>query len=383
MKKIVIASDSFKGSVSSMEVAEAAETAIRRVFPKCEVVKTAVADGGEGTIEALVGSMNGTIISCTVNGPLMDPITAKYGILGDKETAVIEMASASGLTLIAEEQRNPLLTSTFGTGELIKDALERGCRKFLVGIGGSATNDAGTGMLQALGFKFLDKESRELKSGGQILKDISTIDHSQVLPEVLKSSFTIACDVDNPFTGSNGAAHVYARQKGADDEMIAVLEEGMKHFAQVIKEKESKDIDEVPGAGAAGGLGGGFLAFLNAELKPGVEMVLDIINFKKLIKNAELVVTGEGKMDRQTGMGKAPGGVLKAAREKDIPVIAIGGYVEEVLELNEMGFLAVLPILPYPASLEQAMQKEFTCNNITRALEQQLRVIHYFNSSKI
>lgn len=383
MKKIVIASDSFKGSVTSMEVAEAAETAIRRVFPECEVVKTAVADGGEGTIEVLVGSMDGTIINCTVNGPLMEPVTARYGILGDKETAVIEMASASGLTLISEEQRNPLLTSTFGTGELIKDALQRGCRKFLIGIGGSATNDAGTGMLQALGFKFLDQEGKELSACGQILNKIQSVDRSEVLPEILKSSFTIACDVDNPFTGPNGAAHVYARQKGADDEMITVLEEGMKHFAQVIKEKEGRDINEVPGAGAAGGLGGGFLAFLNAELKPGVEMVLDIINFKNLIKNADLVITGEGKMDRQTGMGKAPGGVLKAAREKDIPVLAIGGYVEEVLELNEMGFLAVLPILPYPASLEQAMQKEFTCNNITRALEQQLRVIHYFNSSKV
>ncbi|UJH90138.1 glycerate kinase [Antarcticibacterium sp. 1MA-6-2] len=248
MKKIVIASDSFKGSVTSMEVADAAETAIKRIFPGCEVVKTAVADGGEGTIEALVGSLNGTIINCTIKGPLMEPVTAHYGILGDNTTAVIEMASASGLTLIPEEQRNPLLTSTFGTGELIKDALERGCRKFLIGIGGSATNDAGTGMLQALGFKFLNKENRELKNGGQILKNISAIDRSEVIPEVFNSNFTIACDVENPLTGPNGAAHVYAKQKGADDEMIAVLEEGMKHFAQVIAEREGKDIEKVPGA---------------------------------------------------------------------------------------------------------------------------------------
>ena len=380
MKKIIIASDSFKGSVTSMEVANAAEKAIFRIYKDCTVVKTAVADGGEGTVDALVEALNGKIISCTVKGPLLDPVKARYGILGDEKTAVIEMATASGLTLINENQRNPLLTSTFGTGELIKDALARGCQKLLIGIGGSATNDAGTGMLQALGFRFFDENGNELDGCGENLSKIVSIDHSHILPQLKNAEFTIACDVKNPFTGPNGASHIFARQKGADEEMILKLEDGMKKFAKYINEKEGKNIEDVPGAGAAGGLGGGFLAFLNAKLKPGVEMVLEIINFNKIIENADLVITGEGKVDKQTAMGKAPGGVLKAASKKNIPVIALGGCVEDVKELNHMGFLAVFPILPFPVTLEIAMQKEFTLKNITRTLEQYLRAIKYFNS---
>ncbi len=380
MKKIIIASDSFKGSVTSMEVANAAEKAIKKIFKDCIIVKTAVSDGGEGTVDALVSALNGKKISCTVNGPLMEPVNAIYGILGDGRTAVIEMATASGLTLLPENQRNPLLTTTFGTGELIKNALEQNCQNFLIGIGGSATNDAGTGMLQALGFKFLDSGGRELFGCGNNLSKIDSIDRSSIIPQLKNANFTIACDVKNPFIGPNGAAYTFAKQKGADKEMILKLEEGMKFFADFIYNKEGKSIKDVPGSGAAGGLGGGFISYLNAELKPGVEMVLDIINFNKLIENADLVITGEGKLDKQTGMGKAPGGVLNAARKKNIPVIALGGCIEDMETLNDMGFLAVLPIIPFPVTIEHAMQKKFTSKNITQTLEQQLRVIQYFNS---
>ncbi len=380
MKKIVVASDSFKGSVSSAEVAESAERAIRKVFPDSKVVKIPVADGGEGTVEALVAAMQGEIISCTVNDPLMCSIRACYGISGDGQTAILEMAAASGLTLVPGDKRNPMLTSTYGTGELIKDALNRGCRRFLIGIGGSATNDAGTGMLQALGFRFLDKEGNELGQGGRILNQIHTIDRSQALLQLRESSFIVACDVNNPFSGNNGAAFVYARQKGADDAMIVQLDEGLKHFARVIQETEQIDVDLIPGAGAAGGLGGGFIAFLHATLKPGIQMVLEALHFDEQIRGADLIITGEGKLDRQTGMGKTPAGVLKAGLRWQIPVIAIGGSVEETEALNQQGFLAVLPILPAPATLEQAMDTAFTCRNITRTLEQHLRIIRHYNN---
>ena len=378
MKKIVVASDSFKGSVSSIEVAECAELAIHKVFPDCEVVKIPVGDGGEGTVETLITAMGGEAVSCVVHDPLMRPVEATYGILGDNRTAVIEMATASGLTLVPVSERNPLRTATYGTGELIKDAMDRGCRDFLIGIGGSATNDGGTGMLQALGFRFLDRNGNELGLGGQILNQIYEIDCSRALSQLRETSFTIACDVNNPFYGEKGAAYVFARQKGADDAMVRLLDEGLRNFAEVIKRTGRIKIDDIPGAGAAGGLGGGFVAFLKAELKPGIRMVLDALRFDERIRGADLIITGEGKLDKQTCMGKTPFGVLQAGMGQDIPVIVMGGSVEEVEALNTCGFLAVLPLLPYPVSLEQAMDKDFTCWNIGRALEQQLRVIKYY-----
>lgn len=381
MKKIVVAADSFKGSVSSLEVADAAEVAILKSFPDCRVLKIPIADGGEGTVDALIAALGGTKISCMVKGPLGEPVNAGYGMLADEKTAVIEMASACGLTMVPESDRNPLLSSTYGLGELIKDALARGCRKFLVGIGGSATNDAGTGMLQALGFRFLDQEEQELSFGGQILGAIHAIDHSAAMPEFLAATFTIACDVDNPCTGPRGAAHVYARQKGADDQAIHTLEEGMKNFVEVIKQTKGMDIDQMPGSGAAGGLGGGFLAFANAELKPGAQMILDALNFQNIIKDADLVITGEGKLDQQTTMGKAPFTILKAAQQQKIPVIAVGGCTEDVDLLNDLGFLAVFPITPYPVSMQQAIEKEFTIANITRTLDQLFRVLKNFKTT--
>lgn len=377
MKRIAIASDSFKGSVTSLEVATSAERAIHEVFPDCEVLKIPIADGGEGTTEALVYAMEGKMITCQVHDPLMHHMDASYGILGDTVTAVIEMASASGLPLVPEGKRNPLLTTTYGTGELIKDALLRGCRHFLIGIGGSATNDAGTGMLQALGFRFLGKDGHELGQGGKILQDIYSIDRSHVLPQLREATFTVACDVNNPFSGENGAAFVYARQKGADNEMIRALDDGLKNFASVIRQQENIDIDSIPGAGAAGGLGGGFLAFLPTTLKSGIQMVLDALRFEEKIKGVELIITGEGKLDKQTGMRKAPMGVLRAAQRQDIPVIAIGGLVEEAEALNQLGFLSVFSIQAGVTTLQQAMSREFAMRNIERTITQFLRVIRY------
>jgi glycerate kinase len=339
------------------------------------VIGIPVADGGEGTTEALVDAMNGQFVACEVHDPLMNLIRVEYGILGDGLTAVIEMASASGLTLVPKDKRNPLLTTTYGTGELIRDALQRGCRRFLIGIGGSATNDAGTGMLQALGYRFFDRSGNVLGQGGQILEQIASIDAGNAHPALQESVFTIACDVNNPFSGENGAAYIYGPQKGADPMMVRQLDNGLKHFATVIQAALGKDIDSTPGAGAAGGLGGGFLAFLPATLKPGIQMVLEALDFDSHIRNADLIITGEGKLDRQTGMGKTPAGVLNAGKRQQIPVIAIGGAVEDSDALLQQGFLAVFSIQPGPVSLEQAMDKAFAATQITRITEQIVRLM--------
>lgn len=382
MKKIVVASDSFKGSVTSLEVAESVETAIHRVFPTCEVVKIPVGDGGEGTMETLMTALKGTVVTTIVHDPLMRPLEVSYGILEEGKTAVMEMAAASGLPLLTEAERNPLETTTYGTGEMIRDALERGCRHFLIGIGGSATNDAGVGMLQALGFRFLDADGKAVGLGGKVLHTIEHIDASAIHPALREATFSIACDVNNPFYGEKGAAYVFAKQKGASDAMIAELDQGLRHFAHVIQQVTAKEIATWLGAGAAGGLGGGFVAFLQAQLKPGIQQILEAIHFEEQIQGADLIITGEGKLDQQTCMGKTPYGVLQVARKQDIPVIAIGGSVEETDALNAQGFLAVLPILPFPVCLEQAMEKTFTQANIVRTIEQQMRVIQYIKKAK-
>ena len=339
MKKIVVASDSFKGSLSSKDVAESAARGVHEIYPQCEVVEINVADGGEGTVDAVVDALGGTLITLDVKNPLDRPVAATYGVAGT--TAIIEMASASGLPLIAVEERNPSKTSTYGTGEMILDAIKRGCRNFLVGIGGSATNDAGTGMLQALGFKFIDKNGNEItRCCGGVLGEIADIDDSQVPAEVKESAFTIACDVDTPFCGPIGAAYVFAPQKGASPEMVKALDEGMASFAKVIEKKYNIDIVPVAGAGAAGGMGGAFRAFLNGTLRSGVEMVLDAIDFNNRIADADLVITGEGKVDFQTPKGKTAAGVLARAKKMGIPTVAIGGCVEPCDELNAMGFAA-------------------------------------------
>lgn len=374
MKKIVIASDSFKGSLSSAEVAACGERAVHRLFPDCKVVQLPVADGGEGTAETLTAALGGQSVTAIVHDPLGRLITARYGWIAQEQTALIEMAAASGLPLLPLEERNPWLTSTYGTGELIRNALERGCHKFLIAIGGSATNDGGMGLLQALGFRFLDAEGKELPGCGGSLQQIQQIDSSGVLVDLAQCQFTVACDVTNPFYGPTGAAYVFAPQKGADAEMVEALDQGLRHFAQLIHTTQGIAIDQLAGAGAAGGLGGGLVAFLNARLTPGIEMVLDALRFDTQITGADLIITGEGKLDAQTCMGKTPLGILRRAQQQGIPVVALGGAVEASEALNQCGFLAVFPILPYPTSLAEAMDSSFTQQNIERTIAQVLRL---------
>ncbi len=371
MKKIVVAVDSFKGSLGSLEVADAVEAGIKAVHPRCEVVKVPVADGGEGTVQALVRATGGRTRTLTVNGPLMRPVEAAYGILGDGRTAVIEMAAASGLPLVPPGERNPMETTTFGTGELIADALRRGCRRFILGIGGSATNDAGAGMLQALGFRFLDAAGAELGRGGKILEAVARIDAAGANPLLREAEFRVACDVDNPFSGPRGAAHVYGPQKGAGPQMVAALDRGLARFAAVTKAHTGHDLDRTPGAGAAGGLGGGLLAFLGARLQPGIALVLETLRFEDLLAGADLVITGEGRMDAQTAMGKAPQGVAAAAARRGVPVIALAGGVEDAAAINRIGIAGVFSIMPRPMSLQEAMAPETAAQNI-RELARQL-----------
>jgi glycerate kinase len=370
MKKIVVAVDSFKGSLQSSEIAEAIESGIKEIYPNCEVVKVPVADGGEGTTEALVGATGGKMYSKEVYGPLMTLVEAKYGILGDKHTAVIEMSSASGLTLIPEEQRNPMLTTTYGTGQLIADALKNGCTEFILGIGGSATNDAGTGMLQALGYRFLDEGEHELGQGGRILQKIASVDVSSQNPFLDMARFKVACDVDNVFSGKQGAAYVFAPQKGADASMVKELDDGLENFARIIKRQFHKDISTVPGTGAAGGMGGGLLAFLNARLQSGIDLVLEVLDFEKLLVDADMVITGEGKMDSQTARGKVPYGIAKVSAKRGIPVIALTGNIEDAEAVNKIGINAVFSVMPRPMTLDEAMDSDTTKKNIKDTVRQ-------------
>ena len=365
--KIVIASDSFKGSMSSLDVATAASAGVVEVYPDSEIIAVNVADGGEGTVEAIVDALGGEIVKVKVSDPLGREIETYYGIAG--ETAILEMAAASGLPLLKVEERNPWLTSTYGTGEIIMDAIARGCRQFLVGIGGSATNDAGIGMLQAMGYRFYDSNDQLIMSGnGGVLSQIARIDDSLVSEAVKNSVFTVACDVDTPFCGPEGAAPVFAPQKGADAEMVKRLDEGMASLAKVIAEKFAIDIVPVAGAGAAGGMGGAFRAFLGATLKKGIDMVLDAIDFDTTIQGANLIITGEGKVDFQTAKGKTAAGVLNRAKKQHIPVVAIGGCVEMCDSLVQMGFAGIYPILEEKVPLEVAMQREFAMSNVTKTV---------------
>lgn len=373
--KIVVASDSFKGSLTSREVAEAAVRGIRQVLPICELVGVNVADGGEGTVDAVVETLGGKIVTATVNDPLGRPILARYGVVG--KMAVIEMAAASGLTLLTDEERNPWLTSTYGTGEMIMDAVKRGCRDFLVGLGGSATNDAGMGMLQALGFRFYDIDDQEIIDGcGGRLQDVARIDDTGVMDAVRQCRFIVACDVDTPFCGSEGAAYVFAPQKGADMEMVARLDSGMVSFAKVIVKTYGIDVTSMAGAGAAGGMGGGFCAFLNATLKRGVDMVLDAIDFDSIIRGADLVITGEGTIDYQTVKGKTAAGVLARAKAQDIPVVAIAGRVEMCDSVAQMGFVGVYPIMENEMPLAVAMQPDFAAANVEKTVKKIVTNLH-------
>ncbi|MCC8170956.1 MAG: glycerate kinase [Parabacteroides sp.] len=370
MKKIVLAIDSFKGCLTSAEAEQAAEAGIKAVFPACEVVRIPVADGGEGMLDAWLPVVHGTVVAVEAHDASMQPVRARYGISGDGKTAVIEMAAVNGLAGIPPAKRDPWETITYGTGELIRHALASGCRNLLLGIGGSATNDAGLGMLQALGFRFLDKHGNALGTGGRIMEQVVAVDSANADPLLKEARFTVACDVRNPFCGPEGAACVFAAQKGASEDRIKRLDAGMHSLVAVIRQATGKDITDCPGAGAAGGLGGALLAFLGAELKPGIGLLLDAVGFSGKIAGADWVITGEGRADRQTLMGKVAAGVVAAAKKQRVPVLLIAGSIADVAELNRLGAKGVFSVMPGPASLAQAMSPAFAAANITRLMQQ-------------
>lgn len=369
MPKVVIAIDSFKGCLGSLEAGRAVAAGVKRACPRCEVVVLPVADGGEGMLETLVGAGGGRLVRLSAHGPLMEERVACYGVSADGGTAFVEMASASGLPLVPEGRRNPMLTTTFGTGELLRDALRRGCRRILMGLGGSATNDAGMGMLQALGYRFLDAAGEDVGLGGQALARVERIDASGAMPELAQARFVAACDVQNPFYGPQGAAYVFAPQKGATPQMVEALDNGLRHFARVIHRATGTDVSALPGAGAAGGMGGGVSAFLHAGLRRGIELVLESIGFARQVEGAGLVITGEGKADRQTLMGKVPAGVLAEAGRRGVPVVLLAGRVEDEDALREAGFRHVLCINP-PGTLEAvALSPGYACRRLGQTAE--------------
>ncbi|MBM7585447.1 glycerate kinase [Bacillus pakistanensis] len=374
--KVLVAIDSFKGSVSSVEASKAVSLGIRDVFTDAEILSVPLADGGEGTVEALVHAADGHVIKQRVTGSLNQTVDAEYGILSDGKTAVIEVSSACGLPLVPIKHRNPLITTTYGVGELICDAIERGCRHFIIGLGGSATNDAGIGMLQALGYNFLDKNGESVGLGGGELRRIRKIDTTHVHPVLKSCTFKVACDVTNPLYGPNGATYVYGPQKGATPEMLEELDAGMESFSQVAFHKIGLDIQSINGAGAAGGLGAAFAGFLQAQLQSGIELVMELANIEEKLGHVDFVVTGEGKIDGQTSMGKAPLGLSKLAQKHGIPVIALAGAISEKgSTLNSQGITALFSIMNEPMSLEEAMAKDVTSDHLRFTTCQLFRLI--------
>ncbi len=375
--KAVIAIDSLKGSLSSIEAGEAAAEGIRRVNPQAETVVRPLADGGEGTVEALVQGMGGILQTIRVTGPLGEPVDCVYGMIEKTKTAVLEMSGAAGITLVPQEKRNPLYTTTYGVGEVIKDAVQKGCRRFVAGIGGSATNDGGVGMLQALGFGFLDKEGNQIPYGAAGLEVLDRITDENVLPELSECEFQIACDVTNPLCGEKGASAVYGHQKGATPEMIQNMDEWLLRYAGLAKKHYRKADENYPGTGAAGGLGFAFLTFTNAVLESGIKIVLTETQLEKHIQQADIVITGEGRLDGQTAMGKAPVGVAELAKKYSIPVIAFAGSVtEDAKNCNQRGIDAFFPILREITTLEEAMQPENAKNNLRDTAEQVFRLFY-------
>ncbi len=354
--KIVIAPDSFKGSLSALEVARSIERGIKNVNESIDTVIVPMADGGEGTVQALIDASGGEIINLTVHDPLSREIQSYYGIMGDGSTAVIEMAAASGLPLLKPEERNPLKTTTYGTGELIKDALDKGCQKFIIGLGGSATNDGGCGMAQALGTKFMDSGGNEIDIIGGELSRISHIDLTGIDPRIKNAEFLAACDVDNPLCGERGASAVYGPQKGASKKDVITLDKALMHFSQIVRMQLNVDIKDKAGAGAAGGLGAGAMIFLNAQLQSGIEIITKLTHLPEKMNGADLVITGEGKIDFQTASGKTPFGVAQTAKEKNIPVIALaGGLGHKYKDLYTKGFDGIYSITDKPMTLQEAI----------------------------
>jgi glycerate kinase len=372
--KIIIAPDSYKESLTAMEVADAIEAGFKKIFTDAEYIKLPMADGGEGTVQSLVDATGGSIVTCDVTGPLGQTVEGFFGLMGDGSTAIIEMAAASGLHLVEPEKRNPLVTTTFGTGELVKAALDRGVKHIIVGIGGSATNDGGIGMAQALGAKLFDVDGNALGFGGGELSKLSRIDLAELDPRLADIKLEVACDVDNPLCGPKGASHVFGPQKGATPEMVETLDSNLAHYAEVIKSTNGRDVVNTAGAGAAGGLGAALLGLFDAELRPGIQIVMDAVNLSEVVKDADLVITGEGRIDSQTIHGKTPIGVARTAKQYDIPVIAIAGSTaKDCAVVHEHGidaaYSVVLGATDLPTALkEAAFNVEMTSRNIAAAM---------------
>ena len=366
--KFVLAPDSFKESLTAKEVADAMEVGIKKIFKDAECVKVPMADGGEGTVQSLVDATDGKIYEVVVTGPLGNKVNAKYGILGDGQTAVIEMAEASGIHYVKKEDRNPLITTTFGTGELIKSALDKGVKKIIIGIGGSATNDGGAGMLQALGAKLLDKDNKEIPFGGGGLSDLVKINLDDFDKRIKEVEIEVACDVSNTLTGKEGASAVFGPQKGATEEIIKILDENLHHYADIVNKTIGKDMENQKGSGAAGGLGFALLAFCDGKLNRGIDIVIKYADLSEKMKGASYVITGEGSIDSQTKFGKTPFGVLQVAKQYDIPVIGIAGNVGEGIdELYDLGFDSILSIMPGVMTLDKALSN--AKENIENTLE--------------
>lgn len=378
MKKdlvIVLAPDSFKESMTAKEVCVAMERGIKKVNSNIRCIHVPMADGGEGTMQSLVDATGGEVYSLEVVGPLGNKVKAEYGILGNGEIGVLEMASASGIHLVSLEERNPLITTTYGTGELIKACLDRGVKKLLIGIGGSATNDGGVGVIQALGGRLLDKEGNELGFGGGELEKLDRIDLTNFDRRLKDVVIEVACDVSNPLCGENGASYIFGPQKGASVEMIKILDNNLKHYAKVIKEQFGKDVLEIAGAGAAGGLGAGLMVFLNGNLKKGIEIVIEYSGLEKKVKNCDMVWTGEGSIDFQTQYGKTPLGVATVAKKYNKPVVALAGRVGDDIDiLYEKGIDSIFGIMRGVTTIDEALKNgkeniERTSENIVRLME--------------
>ena len=378
--KVTVAIDSLKGSLSSMEAGEAIKSGICRVYPNAEVNVRPLADGGEGTAYALTTGMGGEWITMEATGPLGKPVSCSYGIIRDSKTAIIEMSAAAGITLVSEAERNPMNTTTYGVGEMIVDAISRGCRRFIVGIGGSATNDGGIGMLQALGYGLITKEGKQVPFGAKGLSVLDQITDEHVIPELAECSFKIACDVTNTLCGEQGCSAVYGPQKGADPTMIMQMDKWLSSYAALAKDKYPKANMQQAGTGAAGGLGFAFLTFTNAVLESGIKIVLDETCLSKYIEDSDIVITGEGRLDGQTVMGKAPIGVARIAKEYGKPVLAFSGCVtKDATACNEAGIDAFFPILRGVVTLDEAMKAENAAANMSDTVEQAFRLIQTFS----
>ena len=373
--KVVVAIDSLKGSLSSMAAGLAIKEGVLAAQPDAEVIVKPLADGGEGTTDALIEGMNGERIDLTVTGPMHTPVDAYYGYLRETNTAVMEMASAAGITLVPDKEKNPLLATSYGVGEMIIDAIQRGCRNFIIGIGGSITNDGGIGMLKALGVRFLDEKGEDAGEGGQALAKVACIDLSGLNPLLKECHIQVACDVNNPLCGESGSTYVYGPQKGVTEDMKKTLDEAMAHFARVTSESLENDYMNTPGAGAAGGLGFAFLAYVGATLTPGIELILDAVGLEDELSGADVVVTGEGRLDFQTAMGKAPVGVARLAKKYNARVVAFAGSVtKEATACNKEGIDAFFPILRGVCTLADAMDPVNARNNMIATVEQVFRL---------